>query len=256
MKHQAENPSNADHHHQQQQQQQHENSAVVSSSLFQSANEMTWTIPSDISQRRFSECDGRKVSKTGGFCLTRESNKKVRYAGADPTLATFLESSIFPGKTVVDLGAGKGYYGKIFRRDDSPVAGWVGYDGALNVEEVTSGLVRFMDLTQPDAADTRPCVKGDWVLSLEVGEHIDRKYMESYLRNVRCHSREGAVISWARPTQTGGLNHVNMMEDDDVDKALARWGFVKDAELTRQARNSASFKHFKNTASVYRVVSA
>lgn len=46
------------------------------------------------------------------------------------------------------------------------------YDSAINVQEQTDGLVHFMDLTQPHAADEWPCVGADWVMSLEVAEHI------------------------------------------------------------------------------------
>ena len=57
------------------------------------------------------------------------------------------------------------------------------------------------------ATDARPCVGADWVMSLEVAEHIPPQFTDAFLRNVRCHARVGAVISWALPSQRGGLGH-------------------------------------------------
>jgi len=159
------------------------------------------------------ECEGGKqISSTGGFCLT----KKPTIGGNqiyDRSLALHLANNVFHGQSVVDLGAGLGHYGKIFREPDSAVTEWVGYDGAMNVQARTDGLVRFMDLTQPHASDERPCVGADWALSLEVAEHIPVKDTDNYLRNVRCRARVGAVISWGLPTQTGGLGHVCQYAD-------------------------------------------
>ena len=50
--------------------------------------------------------------------------------------------------SVVDMGAGIGQYGRALLSRD-PRHRWRGYDGAGNVEEVTSGFVSFFDLTIP-----------------------------------------------------------------------------------------------------------
>ena len=93
-----------------------------------------------------------------------------------------------------------------------------------------------MDLTQPHAADERPCIKGGWVLSLEVAEHIPPQFTDSYIRNIRCSCRIGAVLSWAHPSQTGGLGHVNTKHQKDAIEAMTRWGFYVDEEATKAAR--------------------
>ncbi len=214
---------------------------------------MDWKIPSDILHERYKECNnGQKTSSTGGFCLT----KKSRIGGnwmVDKSLAAYLRDNVFKGMNVVDLGAGMAHYGKIFTEKGSPVKSWVGFDGAMNVQNATDGLVRFMDLTQPHPADERPCVKGDWVLSLEVAEHIPPQFTDHYVRNLRCSCTVGAVVSWARPVQTGGLGHVNTKEEKDAIAAMARWGFVVDEEATQAVKNSASIGHFQKNTIVYRV---
>ena len=218
------------------------------------ANSMDWNIPEDIREQRHKECDGRKTSSTGGFCLT----KTTRIGGnwwVDTPLGEHLRDGLFRGMDVVDLGAGLGHYGKIFTEKGSPVKSWVGFDGAMNVQSATDGLVRFMDLTQPHPADERPCVKGDWVLSLEVAEHIPPEFTDHFVRNLRCSCAVGAVVSWARPHQTGGLGHVNTKTQDDAIAAMARWGFKVDQDATRAAQDAASMDHFKGNTIVYRVES-
>ncbi len=213
---------------------------------------MDWEIPIDIKEERHKECDGRKTSTTGGFCLT----VKNRIGGnwmVDTALGNHLRDNVFNGMSVVDLGAGLGHYGKIFREEGSPVKSWVGFDGAMNVESATDGLVRFMDLTQPHPADERPCVKGDWVLSLEVAEHIPPQFTDHFIRNLRCSCTVGAVVSWAVPAQTGGLGHVNCKEEKDAIAAMERWGFVVDREATEAVQAAASIGHFKRNTIVYRV---
>lgn len=219
---------------------------------FITLTKVDWQIPKEILTERHKECEGQKISSTGGFCLTKRKNIGGNQM-FDTQLAQFLGNNVFSGHTVIDLGAGLGHYGNLFRQNPN-VKGWVGFDGAMNVQDQTNGLVKFMDLTQPHAADERPCVAADWVLSLEVAEHIPVVHTDAYLRNVRCHARFGAVISWARPEQTGGLGHVNTRTESNAIAAVERWGFKVDWELTNAARASATIPHFTKTVVVYHVV--
>ena len=229
-----------------------EDSSLIKDKILTMMQAMDWEIPGDIKEERHKECDGRKTSSTGGFCLT----KTTRIGGnwmVDTDLGNYLRDNLFRGANVVDLGAGLGHYGKIFIEEGSPVKSWVGFDGALNVESATDGLVRFMDLTQPHPADERPCVKGDWVLSLEVAEHIPPQFTDHYIRNLRCSCTVGAVVSWAHPSQTGGLGHVNTKVEEDAIAAMERWGFTVDKEASESVQAAAGMSHFKRNTLVYRV---
>jgi len=225
---------------------------LVTGEMLTEMQAMDWEIPIDIKEERHKECDGQKTSLTGGFCLTVKNHIGGNWM-VDTDLGNHLRDNLFNGMSVVDLGAGLGHYGKIFREEGSPVKSWVGFDGAMNVESATDGLVRFMDLTQPHPADERPCVKGDWVLSLEVAEHIPPQFTDHFIRNLRCSCRNGAVVSWAVPAQTGGLGHVNCKEEKDAIAAMERWGFVVDREASEAAQAAASMGHFKRNTLVYRV---
>ena len=108
---------------------------------------MHWDIPNDLQEARYKECEGgRKTSSTGGFCLT-EKQQIGGYWMVDTALGEYLRDNLFRGMDVIDLGAGLGHYGKIFLEKGSPVKSWIGYDGAMNVQKATNGLVKFMDLT-------------------------------------------------------------------------------------------------------------
>lgn len=55
--------------------------------------------------------------------------------------------------------------------------------------------VKFLDLTAPQYG----LAAYDWVISVEVGEHIPAKFQNIYLDNLVRHAREGIVLSWAVP---------------------------------------------------------
>ena len=102
-----------------------------------------------------------------------------------PGVASFL--------SVNDFGAGVGQYGEALERLDKRHR-WRGYDGAGNVEEWTNGMVRWFDLTVPLSLP-----RADWVLSLEVGEHIPSMHEAMLFRNLHLHNCRGVVLSWAVP---------------------------------------------------------
>ena len=57
------------------------------------------------------------------------------------------------------------------------------YDGAGNVERVSGGFTSFVDLTVPVSLP-----RADWVLVLEVGEHVPSALEEVLVRNVHAHN--------------------------------------------------------------------
>ena len=90
------------------------------------------------------------------------------------------------------MGAGLGHYTKFMLKQSKRPCHIFASDGAYGVAEATEGLVRKMDLTVLHTLGVY-----DWVVSLEVGEHIDRKYEAILLENLVKASRMGIVLSWA-----------------------------------------------------------
>ncbi len=138
---------------------------------------------------------GRIVTATGGWCLFPDGHTGASgHKPADRGLAAEL-SGLFDGQSVADFGAGLGQYGEAIRGMRSYVA----YDGALNVEEFTFGRVTWLDMTTPFTL-AEPV---DWVLSLEVGEHMPPESTEDFIASLARNARVGVVVSWAVPWQPG-----------------------------------------------------
>eukprot|EP00327_Prymnesium_parvum_P035786 CAMPEP_0195636610 /NCGR_PEP_ID=MMETSP0815-20121206/23957_1 /TAXON_ID=97485 /ORGANISM="Prymnesium parvum, Strain Texoma1" /LENGTH=290 /DNA_ID=CAMNT_0040778723 /DNA_START=31 /DNA_END=900 /DNA_ORIENTATION=+ len=136
-------------------------------------------------------------------------------------------------QSVNDFGAGVGQYGHALRMLD-PGVDWRGYDGAGNVENYTSGFVRFFDLTMPLSLP-----KADWLLSLEVGEHVPHQWEYMVLRNLHVHQRRGIIVSWAALGQLG-TGHVNNHNQSYVRDRFLELGYEPHTELERLLHNGDS----------------
>lgn len=136
-------------------------------------------------------CKTQDLGPNGGFCLKKEAADVGGNSIIDINVAQILAET-FGNATVLDLGCGLGQYGKWFAAN-APAIKWQGFDGAENVEEVTEGFVRFADLT----SELR-LPEVDWVMSIEVGEHIPKQFMDTFIDNVCRAPRKGVIISWAR----------------------------------------------------------
>jgi cyclopropane fatty-acyl-phospholipid synthase-like methyltransferase len=103
-----------------------------------------------------------------------------------------------------------------------------------------------MDLTIPQFGIRQY----DWIISLEVAEHIPEKYEAVYLDNIFRHAKEGIILSWAVPGQ-GGLSHINNKPIEYVTKVMRDNGFKRDAEKTMKLQTSASLSWIKSNINVY-----
>eukprot|EP00966_Prymnesium_polylepis_P250148 5783121-Prymnesium_polylepis.1 len=153
-------------------------------------------------------------------------------------LLSFLDGELpFTPKgkqTMVDFGAGVGQYGHaLLSLQPSAEHEYMGYDGAGNVEEWTAGFVRFFDLTLPLSLPRR-----DWVLSLEVGEHVPARFEDMYLRNLHAHNCKGIILSWAHPGQLG-TGHINNRAAEYVWQRLEELGYAIYPELSQLLRTGS-----------------
>ena len=131
--------------------------------------------------------------------------------------------------SVVDFGAGVGQYGHALRsRFPRARVHWRGYDGAGDVEEYTQGRVSYVDLTLPLALP-----RADWVLSLEVGEHVPREHELTLLGNLHAHNCRGVLLSWAC---YGGHQHVNKRPNAYLIDAFHRLGYRYDERASNAMR--------------------
>ena len=151
--------------------------------------------------------------------------------------------------SVYDLGCGAGDYSKCFKRAGIDIEC---YDGSPHAAKMSNDLCATLDLAHP--ADLEP---RDWVLSLEVGEHIPKDYEKPYIDNLTKLANNGIVLSWAVPEQPG-FGHVNCQTNDYIISELQSRGFEHDIALQKQLRDSANgdqgFWYFTNTLMGFRKI--
>ncbi|KAJ3342670.1 hypothetical protein HDU93_001650 [Gonapodya sp. JEL0774] len=199
------------------------------------------------------------VGPTGGWCLEPADNpdwfKAKFHMLPDPTLSAGILKYLGDKPTVlVDIGAGIGQYGMWFR-DKANNAGnieWHGFDGAENVHEFTDGLVTWTDATDP-LFDMIP-IRGDWVMSLEVGEHIPPEKTDNFLDTLVRHSRTGVIVSWGIPGQPGHA-HINCRPNSEIIKLMADRGYIQDSwtrEFQNHLRTTCSYFWLKETVMVFK----
>jgi tryptophanyl-tRNA synthetase len=139
------------------------------------------------------KCNG--IGPTGGFCLDKS---KFKVGGNNMWCKNVAKEfrHLFHGQSVYDFGAGLGFYGKALMAEDNDsyrVASYKAFDGAENLDSVfPDGFVEYLDLSKPVYLKPR-----DWVLSLEVGEHIPVEYERTFIENLHRHNKKGIVLSWA-----------------------------------------------------------
>ena len=148
--------------------------------------------------------------------------------------------------SISDYGAGVGQYAVEFKKA-MPELIYFGYDGAGDVEAHTSGLLRWFDLTQPL---NNPVT--DWVMSLEVGEHIPSKYEGMFVRNLHRHNCRGIILSWGIIGQ-GGTNHINNHSNEYVSAIFEELGYKRDSDLEALLRRKEnSYPWFVQSVMAFR----
>ncbi|CAJ1933007.1 unnamed protein product [Cylindrotheca closterium] len=201
------------------------------------------------------------VGLTGGWCLKPQNNgKSIEFPnGVAYELAQFHTKpstrivkelvNLFLAEnvtTVNDFGAGIAQYKAAITRA-LPLIHYDAYDGAGNGEEYTKGMMSFVDLT---LALDLPVA--EWMISLEVGEHIPSKYEGMFIRNLHRHNKKGVVLSWAVLGQ-GGHSHVNNHSNEYVIQLFEGLGYTYDDGLTKKLRLPTQNRQwFTNSVFVFR----
>ncbi|KAL3862467.1 hypothetical protein ACJMK2_008431 [Sinanodonta woodiana] len=187
--------------------------------------------------------ESTKTSHTGGWC-SQESKEDSGRHWTDKDLAMAL-AELFKGKRVASFGDGPGRYKQLIEDAGKGVT-YDAYDGAPFCEETSEGRVKFMDLTLPQFG----LPMYDWVISLEVAEHIPKQFEGVYLDNINRHAREGVVLSWAVPGQ-GGYGHVNERIFDYVVQVMEKNELYYDSEKSRVLKTAATTTWLKDNVNVF-----
>ncbi|CAE7350120.1 unnamed protein product [Symbiodinium natans] len=110
------------------------------------------------------------------------------------------------------------------------------FDGSPRAAYYTSGLVQTQRLDEPFDLGRR----FDWLICLEVMEHIPASHEAVALANLRRHATKGLILSWS---QEGGANHVNARNWASSREVVEAAGFKLDADSTRTLRTQVAWLH-------------
>jgi len=147
--------------------------------------------------------------------------------------------------TVGDFGAGGGHYSKWL--NETGLVQAFAFDGTHQAAELTDGAVQEVNLVQ----EMRLWRTFDWVLCLEVGEHVPKQYSSSLLANLKRHARKGLVMSWSDDWE--GIGHVNCLSRDAfIAMVQKETGFMLDPEATEVVRKSCEIDYIARTLAVFR----
>eukprot|EP00435_Cladocopium_sp_Y103_P051424 s692_g16.t1 len=144
-----------------------------------------------------------------------------------------------------DFGAGGGHYSKWL--NETGLVEAFAFDGTHQAAELTDGLVQEVNLVQ----EMRLWRSFDWILCLEVGEHVPKQYAPTLLANLKRHSSKGLVMSWSDDWE--GIGHVNCLSRNEfVAFVQESTGFVLDEDATEVVRQGCEIDYIARTLAVFR----
>merc|ERR1712157_483135 len=149
---------------------------------------------------------------------------------------------------VADFGAGGGHYSTWM--NETGLIQAFAFDGTPEADVLTGGVVQEINLVR----DMHLWRTFDWVLCLEVGEHIPKQFSSDLLRNLRRHAVHGLVMSWSDDWE--GIGHVNCLKREDfVSFVQSETGFVLDDVATQVVKDSCEIDYIARTIAVFRAPS-
>lgn len=134
--------------------------------------------------------------------------------------APFILKLISP-KSILDLGCGDGAWLKVF--NELGIKDYLGVDGNyadISILKIPKEKFKRFDLTKN--LDLRR--KFDLAISLEVAEHLDKKFTNTFIDNLVKHS--GTIIFSAAIPFQGGTNHVNEQWQNYWVKMFEEKGYI------------------------------
>jgi len=158
--------------------------------------------------------------------------------------------------SVIDIGCGDGAFVGYFNKKGILSKGVEGSIHSLEFLRCDRKFIQIEDLRellpQFDSCDWSLC------MSLEVAEHIEPEYVDTYLDNLCIHS-DNVLISCAPPKQ-GGLGHVNCQTIEYWDDLFKDRGYKQNRNVTQlfkseweQYKNKKGMNAYHQNIAFYRV---
>jgi len=177
-----------------------------------------------------------KINKRGYW----ENNSLIGHI-YDETLCVELYNYL-KNHSVIDLGCGGGQYTKYFKERNMTCNC---FDGNPHTPNITNNLCGVLDLTEEIDVGIY-----DYVLCLEVGEHIPEEYENTLIKNIHKSNKLGVVLSWGIVGQQGS-GHINCRNNDYIRNIFENMGYVSNVDVEKKLRLSATYSWFHNTIMVF-----
>ena len=110
---------------------------------------------------------------------------------------------------------------------------WFGIDGTPNVTALSAVGPGNSVVSEFNFCSNfgRRLAMRDWVMSIEVGEHLPRECIPQFVQLLVKHNRFGIVLSWAHHNQLG-KGHISPKSKTEVNRLLAVHGYEVDINAT------------------------
>jgi len=161
-----------------------------------------------------------------------------------------------PPVSVGDFGAGGARYSEWL--NETGLVEAFAFDGVQMVADISGGRVLEVDLATP----LRLWRTFEWVICLEVGQHMPQKNTQMLLQNLRNHAEKGLIISWASSPATGAVggssrsvqDAAGPLDEAEVSALVTReTGFKFDHAATVAVRGGCEVGDLAKTVAVFRV---
>lgn len=160
-------------------------------------------------------------------------------------------------KTFCDVGCATGHLvQKMLSHADAKGIEYFAYQKE-NAKEEVKDRISIFDIRNPILSDE----VFDLVSCTEVAEHVDPKYLDTFLDNIRKITGKYLILTWsdAYPPQDAPPQHVSPLYISDVKKVMNSWGFTLDQEKTnsfiQESMGYSNFYHWwRDSLTIWRVV--
>ena len=153
-------------------------------------------------------------------------------------------------KSIADFGCSTGELLTIIDNDHPDYRELVGIDAFSELRD-NSDVKNFIIIDLRKEFDLKQ--KFDLLICTEVGEHIDARYIKSFVKNIRRHTSKYLLMSWSPtskktyPTSRDRYNrHISPLKNKNFIKLMYKYGFKIDTEkeliLQNKVKNSKSFR--------------
>lgn len=112
-----------------------------------------------------------------------------------------------------------------------------------NAREEVRECINVLDIRDPFEED----LKFDLVNCTEVAEHVDPKFIDVFLDNLKKLTGKYLILTWSStyPPADAPPQHISPLYPDDVEKLMNSWGFELDREKTEKfLKESAPYRNF------------